>query len=643
MINPRAYYFILGLMIISVSLAFPIAQCDNYLAESGQFDYFRFQNVDYFFQKNTSLPFDDECYNDFEIFHSLYPYHTNFQYIWGRDGAYLPIDGIDTPVNINATFNASSFFSQEKEYTTTGSSSVNMTLCNSTGYCVGYSANRALRFYNNKTLKIHADTFLYCGDDKVNIKDMYYGATISNTASFQVFLKDVLNSKTLQSYGVASLFKAGGTPSKFYAEGDLTYLNEPLTSFYPHGSQIQAPVFALNNNVFSGNYITGAYINWANTYLANLVSSGNAQLIKPKYQFVLNELPLPPFHYALYYPYNLSDYTTRMHANQVSVVVDEFGQCFFVPAYNPSNSSLIYTLTGYPMICDAQITNENPLPYVPLRSSCMKQGELYDVFVEFWDDTFFEEYVEVNGNINYSATTTKILNKTVDLSEIDKYTLKTNGVIRCEYNTQQSSVFGILPIEIEMSPELKQLAITPLFLIVTGLSFLNPFIFVFNFALNDMFNFISTTNMFFFTAISGIFSIMFNWQGERSLKTLVIFFLLGGTYVIYVHGLSPYANAQFDELNNLIESFNTLFRGIQDDIGIIQIITIIIPTFLIDFVLLLLKLPAIIISLILASIGQVAPPLASFIGIFEPALVIGAYAFILLKMYEIGRNMFRPI
>jgi parallel beta-helix repeat protein len=623
-----------------------LANCSNYVLDSGNFETFTLQNCIYAVVKPLSERNNNTCYSDFDLYSQISVDAPASLYYWAPTWNNTEPNGFDVGGYISV--NGAWFFSNVKSYANNSIyGACSATICNMNDVCLSWNdKNKNLRFSNNKIeiggTNLSTNGFFYIA----SAGKAPYSPTECNPNYF-TFFQDII------SHGLP----IGDTP--FWQEREYISTAWKVTELgaqewktwyvgrtYSMGLQQNDMIYTLcsqNGTTETASAMVGiAYLpeTLNNSYYANILTT-TGQLIKPQMQFVLNYFDDYPNHAPKYKAYNLSDYTVQQVSNKASVLIDEYGNCFFVPPYSPYNVSTIYTLTGYSMACDAQFNVGNYLPYVPMESSCRKIGNEYIANMTFTTSVLFEEYFDANGTITYAQQNSLTLDRTVNLSDYTKYTLWANGIKRCEYDSNLTSILGFTSLP--MSDNVKQLAVFPLFLVVSTLSFYNPFIFVFNFAINDWFDILSVDDMFFLTIVIGLFSTMFAWEGQRTLKTLLSYFLLGGTYLIYIHSMVPFAPTQIAELTAILDSLHTLFSGVGGSADIISIITITIPTFLINFVVLLLKLPAIVISLILVSFGQLLPGSLAYLSIFEPPLVIGAYAFIALKIYEIGRNMFHPI
>lgn len=364
-------------------------------------------------------------------------------------------------------------------------------------------------------------------------------------------------------------------------------------------------------------------------------------LIIPKYSIYLSDM-------SIYYErFNATDFRTMLYGNVATIVQDSNGICYFAPPYTPSNYSLTYSISVYQTPClsaeggggyEGIIT----FPLLPNHINCGTDGTQYLSNITYDTDVLFEKYITYkNASVVYNSSLASSLFSNITITnETSIIDIKVNNRTRCYWNDETS----VLGFELPFNEITNQLIGIPLLIVAVGLSMVNPFVFVFVFVVNDMFSLISIEMIFFLAIATGIMSFVANWNGERNFKVLIILFLLASAYLVQVSTLAPtIAGAELVELNILIEAIETLFSGISTGENLANIIVSILPTFLLNFIILVLKLPAILISIIFASLEAISPLAVAPLRYFEGALIVGAYVFIMLKAYEMGRNMFKSV
>ncbi len=367
-------------------------------------------------------------------------------------------------------------------------------------------------------------------------------------------------------------------------------------------------------------------------------------LILPKYSIYLSDM-------SIYYQrYNPTDFRTMLYGNVATIVQDENGICYFAPPYTPANYSLTYSISVYQTPCPSSEGGGGyegiiTFPLLPNHITCGTNGNTYLSNITYDTDVLFETYItsNISGNlsVNYTSSLASSLFSNITITNETKIIdIKVNNRTRC-YWTDETSVFGF---DIPFNDITNKLIGIPLLIVAVGISMVNPFVFIFVFIINDMFSLISVEYIFFLAIATGILSFVANWNGERNFKVLIILMLLASAYLVQVSNFAPtIAGAELTELTILTEAIETLFSGISTGENLANIIISVLPTFLLNFIILVLKLPAILISIIFASLEAISPLAVAPLRYFEGALIVGAYVFIMLKAYEMGRNMFKSV
>ena len=176
-----------------------------------------------------------------------------------------------------------------------------------------------------------------------------------------------------------------------------------------------------------------------------------------------------------------------------------------------------------------------------------------------------------------------------------------------------------------------------------GISAIQPFAYIFVIALNDMFGILDSLQLFLLAGFISVFAVVSNWRGERNLKTTITLFLLTFAYIVSIHSFNGFAGSHITAIQNVIDSLTDMFSAINNPADLLGIIAVTLPTFFVNLIILLISLPALLIDLLLFSIGIISPALASAMSIFEAPLIAGAYVYLILKGYEVGRNMFKSV
>jgi len=379
--------------------------------------------------------------------------------------------------------------------------------------------------------------------------------------------------------------------------------------------------------------------------------TSNAQIIKPTLVFFPNINSILKQDIILPYYYSSETYVSKAISNTPTFLVDEWGVCYFSPPYSPSNPNITQTLAAYQIPCEVILNYVNEFPILPYHQVCRADKNntyIIDIRYSPQNNIIFERYIyditndyvltnnsEYKENITYTNTTTRI-------------EVYANGIKRCVFEPQKINIFFPMPLNETRMPENMTTVVNyiigvPIVITTAALSTVHPFVFVFTVAFNDIFKILPTTMMFMLAVVIGIFAIIGNWHGERNLKTLIILILILAVYSLQTHSLSEYESPSLVQFSALYQNLVDIFSGISGESDLMAIITTVLPTFLLNLIIVLLGFPAVIIGLIFDALAIISPSLATALYPFEIAFIAGAYVWLILKAYEMGRNMFRSV
>lgn len=632
----------------SVVYYFLYPYCNDYIKESGLFDYFELENERLFWLKNEGMTNAQRenaspCLNT--IFPLFWLYHVDrlgmsngFRFYKSQD--FYPQTPLMTYLLKNAFYenkslsfytnsNTVAFVYGNSTNTDRASGSLNFTIINNTPYIIGASGN------------FSAPDFKFVLGFATN--------AYPNFAEGHIWIEDTTNNSWFFDRTNAILLsKTPIIDVNFNQNPNLLF---PLYKNYSHQYNIHAfhyssgyaqnrfVFFENNNSLKSKNYATNNYT----TYL--LTPSGN--LIKPLIAKNLINL----FYRAR--PYSTTSFATFLIANEPEIVVDAGTlSCFFVPPFTPPNYSIIYSMTAYPLLdCKVENLTKQGIysifspPLLPVKNYCVVNNESYVVDIKFPANvTFVVNKVYNNTYVVSNSSILTNLNTTIPItSNLTKIEIIANNITRCSWDKKEF-LFLSMPIDLgESEIVLKPFFVVPFFLLSVGLAALHPFLFLFALFINDLFRLLNVTQVITLGGFSAFISFFANWRGERTLKSAMIIVIMVLIYTFYMFGIGGIPSERQSRFQNLFESLSDKFTRLTNTSDFITIIVEIAPFFLIDFIILLLSFPAIFIGVFVDSAYAIAPALGSFLSLLEPSMITAAYIMIIMKLYEIGRNMFRPI
>lgn len=641
---------ILLFILIMGSSLFSVGFCDNFFEDSGMFAKLNWANYSYYAYLGESYN-NNICYND------MIPNVVAFKYASGTYINTILTKNIPTSyINIYDSINFSdeNMFIQNKSINfSVNTASGIFSATNSSGSQI---QGKGKRFILSKTttynICLHdSNTCLNSTNPFISIYYKHPLTTFRDSNTDYLFNGSININYTNTIYNINKV-PSGEIPANFnLTSNDIkNYRNGNLIGLY-----IYKDLPYINNNFSSPQkYTIYKYpsdigiISYQNTSETNIYDAYllyGSSLIVPKWNIYFTTYgSMNP--YIVYNRYDSTTLKTKLMGNVATIIQDENGICYFAPPYTPSNYSLTYSISVYQTPCSSEggggYEGIITFPLLPNHINCGTDGTQYLSNITYDTDVLFEQYITYkNASVIYNSSLASSLFSNITITnETSIIDIKVNNRTRCYWNDETS----VLGFELPFNEITNQLIGIPLLIVAVGLSMVNPFVFVFVFVVNDMFSLISIEMIFFLAIATGIMSFVANWNGERNFKVLIILFLLASAYLVQVSTLAPtIAGAELVELNILIEAIETLFSGISTGENLANIIVSILPTFLLNFIILVLKLPAILISIIFASLEAISPLAVAPLRYFEGALIVGAYVFIMLKAYEMGRNMFKSV
>ncbi len=638
------------IMACSVFSAYPPI-CEDYFEDSGIFISENFGNNYYIMNYSQN----SNCMNELFVYF-IHNTSTNIKFMERTSNP--SIKGVSFGYTSPFEFNFSNIdYNENKTYISPGSFSTSNSaiFTNSSGGIYNISSGTLnMSKISNNILQIKNGGNITFTDNLIFINPNYntnsFWNSIENSWLYNVSLVGRNQTKPIIIYLSISNTAYNSNYGYRLFKNDVSYnmyitniTNNINTQYYNNISgQNLLIYFNKNNNSNNGSYY---YFTSepANPYKAYLLYGSS--LITPQISsYYTNFNGMDPF--IIPYRYNQTDLSTILYGNIATIVKDSYGICYFAPPYTPSNYSLTYSISVYQTPCPSESESGYEgiitFPLLPNHINCGTEGTQFISNITYDTDVLFETYITyANASVVYNSSLASSLFSNITLTnETSIIDIKVNNRTRCYWNDETS----VLGFELPFNDITNQLIGIPLLIVAVGLSMVNPFVFVFVFVVNDMFSLISIEMIFFLAIATGLMSFVANWNGERNFKVLIILFLLASAYLVQVSTLAPtIAGTELAELTILTEAIETLFSGISTGENLANIIVSILPTFLLNFIILVLKLPAILISIIFASLEAISPLAVAPLRYFEGALIVGAYVFIMLKAYEMGRNMFKSV
>lgn len=317
-------------------------------------------------------------------------------------------------------------------------------------------------------------------------------------------------------------------------------------------------------------------------------------------------------------------------------ITDQTGTTAYDVTISCSFSQFNYCILNFVNGAPYTYSNAQKLPYLLL---CHDQNGIYQMQANLTDPTAFHQ-VDIllsNGSVvSFVQNNSANYGLNVNETGVSAINYSINGNQMCRWSPI-GSFFGFSPFQFP-DTQTKTLVALPIFISVVALSIPFPPAFAFALATNDFFQFISIADMALLGLFIGILGPITGWFGERNLKTLIIFFVVGATYIIIVYA---YTGQPFSYTSGLQTSIDSIMTSIQSMNLVNAIFEV--PIFFINLLTTLLALPAVLVAMLLSIITGVSAPFGAAFASFGTALTVALYGYIALKAYEVVSNKYRGV
>lgn len=379
----------------------------------------------------------------------------------------------------------------------------------------------------------------------------------------------------------------------------------------------------------------------SNMYKTYLVFG--SELLTPTLLYLPNESKIYRDYFdnvsgAVYAPYNEPAY----------YYVPAKGSWYFLPPYAPSNLSLLYT-SSVLLYTAGGTTTSSTIGVIPIFTQCTNDNTSLRI-IALWNAPVvnYVRYTSCNStDCNVSTVnigTAAFINITATYAP--NYTQAeyiVNGFTRC-YSTNSSAAL-LFPFQLNIPTEyssLTKLMFIPL-LFLLALTFAMPFMAIVAILFNDVMGIMPTIYMAPIIMSIGVLSAMGAWNGEKNLKALIFMAAISIALVISWSGgvIFPEGLTYTTPLSSLQTQLSGVFSGNIDIVALAS--AAVNPIFIIQMGIMLLTLPGNVVAFMGELITLNNPAFTSFWGALSGAINVGLYAYLIIKLYEVFQNRFRPV
>lgn len=423
---------------------------------------------------------------------------------------------------------------------------------------------------------------------------------------------------------------------------EMSYLTIPIL-----GSPYYWYVSSYNNSaVLRSDFATSGLEpipNISNYYRANLFYGSPPTAIKPKITYFPLQKAFPDF-------YNTSDGTIYLKNNTPAYIYDTNLGCWFnaLPLIVADNTTIQSNSNVVLISCQSGLPNSSAIvpPVLPLFYSCAQSGPAENL--QYTIQSLFS--LPMNHSVSYSgqngsgtyAINNASLYYTVNATQYPSINYTVNNYLLCQY-ANSSTLLGLAQIPLNNS--MARAFMGFMFISSLASSAFIPFSAVFSIMVNDYYHFVPNTTMVLLVIMAGIVSALALWNGESTLKRMLIHISVAFSFIILIStqalvNLGSYTakiNARWEAIIAFAMS------GLSITSNPLSILAVLpqSPAFILNLLLLLLDAPFFVLNVLTTLISSSLPAWVPTFTLLN-GVAVGLTAIILIKAYEVVTNKFRP-
>ena len=330
--------------------------------------------------------------------------------------------------------------------------------------------------------------------------------------------------------------------------------------------------------------------------------------------------------------FNASDNTAFLRNNTVAYVLDNYtGNWFIVPAFSVSNFVDTYSLsTLYAPSSGSGITT----PLIPNTLSCYVVGDQYKVNSTWATTVNHVLYYYNTTTLNITSATANSFYQSVNITTYPFVNYTINGVQYC-VNTNQTGILNLPSLSLPITSTKTLMAI--IWIGSLGVSIAAPFALIFVLAFNDIFQFVTVTQMAMVLVFTAIMSAFANTKLEFTMKSLSSHLAFGLLLLVFYYSLVGAAASDFQTMFQSLQSTagsGNVFQFAAGTITFLPTLFYFMITNLIGFV-----MPS---GLVSTALMNLSPPVATAFNYISLALVAAIMSWLTIRAYDAIRNTFRP-
>ena len=390
-------------------------------------------------------------------------------------------------------------------------------------------------------------------------------------------------------------------------------------------------------SVLVGDYSTGGAISNASAYCPTYLYFSSTAI-----QPVISYFPAS----AAAYPslYNATTGEALLMNNTIAYVLDDTTRLWYVVPAFTCDPSLHYTSAVLYYATANGTTSNFTAPLIPNNFYCNFNGSIYNIYSSYTNPVTHTVYYNNGTNFNSTSQVSADFSFTVNTVDYSSINYTVNGNTLCSYSGNATGIFpNIIPLTGTSSVMYKYIGIL-LFIFALAISTVVPFGLIFVVLINDFFQYVGPGEMVGLCIVTAFVSFFNTHKGFITLKTIAMYACIGAAILAFYYG---YAGFSVAPLNNITNSFNTLTQDPQ--YTNLPAMVYAGAAFIIQFVTLIITLPALLIDALMAAILAASPAFynalhsGGAVMSIENALKIAFLAWVYLKGYEVLANRYNLV
>ena len=341
--------------------------------------------------------------------------------------------------------------------------------------------------------------------------------------------------------------------------------------------------------------------------------------------------------------------------NTATYILDSYYNIWwFIPPFECEDIDTPITISALRLTeggSDSEIGTEWSLPIIPKYATCvMLNSTNYTIDSSLSSSAVNTVYITwINGTnttiSSYSETTADFsyIVETIDYTNLSQISYMVGDNEICRYESETTNILGLSTLDV---PDGYDWILFTVLISVIAVSLINPYFIMFGLVWNDLFSLINPMLMGGMVILVGFVSSIISWSPTGtsfSMKSFTFFAVFGVLFIIYAFTQTGAGidTSSFNGFDNLFEQYGKLTDTLSNPnpasmiVGGVSFILVLIEFFIFA--------PAYFVQFIVAVLMEISSPIGTALNFFSPVIILGIYATIIAKGYELLSNRYLEV